>query len=287
MGAIAGYAARGGRLFLVLLVIALIGSFILGAASAGLAGVFCGLVLAGITFVPIAFGVLMGVLLRGALKSSSFSQRDHLPLILFALIGPVWAAAEGPPPIYQTVTVTTSRVIAAPVNAVWDSIVFFEDVRHEPPLILRVGLAHPLYTFGKSVSPGDQKTCVYNKGRITKEVTEVRTGQLLAFKVIEQDIGYERDVTLEGGAFQLAAIDPTHTAVTLSTTYIPRLGPRFAWRPFEELAVHTLHDHVLQGMGLSATGDGAYRDAPRRVPRRETGRTQLQTSEPHNARDDQ
>ena len=98
MGAIAGYAARGGKLLFVLLVLTLVVSFIFAAASMSLGGVFCALVLAGITTIPILGGMAMGVLLRWALKSSKFSQREYLPLIFLALIGPVWSAIEGPPP---------------------------------------------------------------------------------------------------------------------------------------------------------------------------------------------
>jgi hypothetical protein len=36
--------------------------------------------------------------------------------------------------------------------------------------------------------------------------------------------------------------------VTLETTYVPLLTPRPAWVPFERLAIHTLHGHVLEGM---------------------------------------
>jgi Polyketide cyclase / dehydrase and lipid transport len=276
MGAIAGYAAKGGWLTLAVLVLGVMGSVLLGMASMNMGGVFCGIMLAGITLIPIWAGVFMGYILRSALKSSSFSQKRYLPVILLACIGPVWAAIEGPPAYRTRETVTTSRVIAAPVNAVWASIVFFEEVRHEPPLILRIGLAHPLYTLGKSEAVGDQKTCVYNKGRITKEVTEITTGQLLAFKVIEQDIGYERDVALVGGSFRLTPLDADHTTVTLTTSYVPRLGPRFAWRPGEKYAVHTLHDHVLEGMARKAL---AQSEQPDSAP------TRPSTQEPADARE--
>ena len=54
---------------------------------------------------------------------------------------------------------------------------FYEEVKHQPPLILRIGLAHPLYTIGSSEHVGDVKTCVYNKGHITKRITEVEPGR--------------------------------------------------------------------------------------------------------------
>ena len=91
-----------------------------------------------------------------------------------------------------------------------------------------------------------------NKGHITKRVTEVRSPELLAFDVIEQSIGYERDVRLISGSFELSPDGATHTRITLNTTYQPLLGPRWAWALGEDYAIHTLHSHVLEGMRLHA-----------------------------------
>jgi len=271
LGCLLGYGTRVKAFVRVALAIAVACTFILALMSMQLAGIFCGLLLAAIVTGPVLLGTLIGWMLRLSMKASRFSQRAHLPPVLFLAIAPVWAMIEGragPQPIEA---VSTREVIAAPLNACWDAIMFYEEVRHEPPLILRIGLAHPLRTIGSSGAVGDRKICIYNKGRITKQVTQAEPGRILAFDVIEQSIGYERSVRLTRGSFSFEPIDDAHTAVTLSTTYEPLLTPRFVWRWGEAIAVHALHGHVIEGMRRRATGIEPMTSPPRETPAHATG----------------
>ncbi len=152
-------------------------------------------------------------------------------------------------------TVSTSVDIAASPHECFESLAFYEEVKHRPPLILRIGLAHPLGAIGSSRRIGDIKKCLYNKGSITKRVTEVEPDRLLAFEVIGQHIGYERDVRLTGRSFAFEPRADGGTHVTLTTTYVPLLEPRLLWRWGEHIAVHTLHEHVLEGLSRKARGE--------------------------------
>jgi hypothetical protein len=110
-----------------------------------------------------------------------------------------------------------------------------------------LGLPRPLATGGSVAKVGDRTTCVYDKGRLVKQVTARDEGRRLAFRVVEQ--GFEtHSMRLVDGSFTFEPIDATHTRVTLETTYAPRLRPRWAWRPSEAFTVHTLHGYVLRGM---------------------------------------
>lgn len=260
-GCILGYRYRGKSYALPLLGFGLLGSVILGLASLNLAGVFCGLVLCAILSIPIAIGCLMGACLRYEMKRRNFSQAGYLPILLFASIPVIWALLEGKHALMQVERVSTYTIVAAPPEACWKSIMFYEEVTHKPPLILRVGLAHPLSTTGSSKAVGDRKTCIYNKGRITKEITGVEPNARLSFIVTEQQIGYERDVRLLGGEFKLEPVEGG-TRITLTTTYEPLLAPRFCWRPAERLAVHILHGHVLEGMKMKAEHPSTLAGAP-------------------------
>ena len=111
-------------------------------------------------------------------------------------------------------------------------------------------MPRPLYSVGRAAAVGDLRTCVYDKGRLTKRITQVEPNRLLAFRVVEQ--GFERHaMTLYGGGFAFEPADEggaPRTRVTLTTTYRSHLSPRWCWRPFEEFTVHTLHGHILGGM---------------------------------------
>jgi hypothetical protein len=73
---------------------------IVGLMSAGLAGVFIGLILATILFVPIAFGIFLGFMLRETLKVHGFSQAPYLPILAIAGVGLACAIASWPGAIW-------------------------------------------------------------------------------------------------------------------------------------------------------------------------------------------
>lgn len=251
-GAILGYSCRVRVFLLVLLSGILATSLFFGCVSFNYTGVLCGLMLAGIGLGPITIGVLMGAGLRQSLKRSRFDQRWHLPLIAFLLVPLGVALVERATYRRAPVeTVSTSVVLDARPGRAWDAIQFYEDVKHGPPPLFRLGMPRALYASGRVAAVGDVRTCVYDKGRLSKRVTEVEPGRRLAFAVVEQ--GFERhSMTLVGGSFEFEPAGPDRTRVTLTTTYHPHLAPRWCWRGLEDRTVHTLHNHVLHGMAEEA-----------------------------------
>jgi hypothetical protein len=153
-------------------------------------------------------------------------------------------------------SVVTSIDIPEPVGTTWNALMFYEEVHSPPPWLLRYGLPRPLYARGSTAHVGDIKTCVYSKGHLTKRVTGRIPNQLLAFDVIEQDKIEVHSVRLTDGSFAFSSTTPNSTHVELTTRYQPKLGPRWAWRPFERLAVHSLHGYVLEGMRIKAVQQG-------------------------------
>jgi hypothetical protein len=254
VGAIVGYSCRV-RVFLILMISLLaLAGLCTGLFTLQLVGVLCGLMLAGIALGPLIIGTLLGVALRTALKRSRFDQRWHLPLICFLLAPIAWALVERyARGASAPETVRTAVVIDATPARAWDALMFYEEVRHGPPPMFRIGMPRPLYTSGSAAAVGDQKVCVYDRGRLVKRITARDPQRLLAFTVVEQ--GFEQHaMTLAGGSFEFEPVegDAGRARVTLSTTYHPHLGPRWCWRPFERLTVHTLHRHVLRGMAEKA-----------------------------------
>ncbi len=260
IGAIIGYACRVRTFFIVLLSLLGIFAVLMGLYSGGLVGILCGLVFGGVAIGPAILGGLFGATLRNQLKRGDFSQRDWLPLVLLSLIPLSWGCMEGRH-TYPTETIETSVVIPASVVHAWDGVMFYEEVRHEPPLLLRLLLPRPLYTRGSTEHIGDIKYCIYSKGRLVKKITRREEGRLLAFEVIEQQKIEVRSIRLTSGQFRFDPIGPAQTRITLATDYQPLLGPRFAWRWAEIWATHTLHRHVLAGMEVKAKENESNRIA--------------------------
>ena len=247
IGSVIGYGVRGRSGSVVAMVAVAIGLTFL--AGAGLAGGLCVFVLALVAIVPLLLGVLLGLALRGTLKASRFSQREYLSIALL-LLPAAAAVAEGRHDRLAVMSVSTVTVVDAPPGATWDGIQFYEEVRRPVPWLLWLSPSlRPRYTRGRSERVGDLKVCVYQRGHLVKRITDVQPGRRLAFAVVEQDRIESDGVTLVDGSFQLEPIDGgRRTRVTLTTRYVPKLSPRFAYAWAEAWTVHTLHGHVLAGM---------------------------------------
>lgn len=264
VGAVVGYGCRARPFLLVLLGLAALGVVVFALYSLSVVGIYCGSVLAIVALAPIVIGTGCGVLLRAVLKESEFSQRRYLPVLGLLLAPLLWGLLErsvaAPHPIESVVT---SAEIPAPAGRAWNALMFYEEVRHRPPWLLRYGLPRPLYAVGSTAAVGDRKTCVYSKGHLTKQVTQRSPQRLLAFDVVEQDKIETRSIRLTGGSFEFYSVGARQTRVDLTTRYEPKLGPRWVWRPFERVAVHALHRHVLEGMRLAASAtDEPSQDEP-------------------------
>jgi len=246
-GVILGYGFRLSKWILPALCVLLTIGLAVGVVTLNVAGVFCGLMLSMIYLLPVLLGAFCGFMVRDVLKLTPFGQRWHLP-VLAAGAGIIIVLLGRGPARRPVESVSTSLVIPASPAVAWDALLFYEEVEHAPPFLLRVGLARPLHTQGRCNAPGDTTVCIYNKGHITKRATEVVDHKRLAFDIVDQKIGYEHDVRLTGGSFEFEALEANATLVTLTTSYEPRLGPRWIWRSGERYAVQLLHGHVLEGM---------------------------------------
>jgi hypothetical protein len=213
------------------------------------------------------------------LKRTAFGQRWYLPAVLIALLPLASALLEGrPAEEHPPENVVSRAMIGVPPQDAHARIVFFEEVKRPPPVLLRLGLPRPLYTTGSAEAPGDLKVCVYDRGVLTKRISRVQRGRLFEFDIVEQRLGLEHDVRLLDGRFELEPAGPDRTLVRLTTTYVPLLSPRWCWRPFERLAVHALHSHVLRGMAeageaaLARSRRALAGDLPLPAPETDDGR---------------
>jgi hypothetical protein len=256
LGTAIGYGCRAKVRYRILLGFAAIIIIVTTLFELNFVGIFCGAVFALIAMIPTFVGIGIGFALREKLKDSKFEQRSHLPMLTLAIavatLGIMDRLTRRPAAIESVIT---SVEIPAPIGKAWNAVMFYEEVHHPPPWLLRYGLPRPLYTRGSVAHVGDTKTCVYSKGHLTKRVTERELDRRLAFEVIEQDRIENHSVRLTDGSFEFTAVGPDRTRVDLTTRYEPKLQPRWIWRPAEELAVHTLHRHVLEGMRRKTAGE--------------------------------
>ncbi len=249
MGALLGFRVQTGIIWTIILSLVSISAVVVALVSLDISGLFCGFTLGIIFVAPFAMGLAMGMLLRFLLKRFGWGQRSYLPTILLALLPMgelgIERLFDHPDELH---TVSTSLTFHATSAKAWESMMFYEEVNVEPPWLLKLALPRPVKAEGKMGQVGEVRRCIYENGYLSKRITKRVERKELAFKVIEQKLHFERDVTLKDGSFLLNRMNENETKVVLTTRYIRHLRPAWLWRPIEEEVVHTLHQHVLEGM---------------------------------------
>lgn len=157
--------------------------------------------------------------------------------------------------------VTTTAQFDMPADALWQAMMFYEEVPSPPPLLLRWFLPCPVRTQGAGKHEGALVECTYSRGSLTKRITVLERPRLVRFEVLEQRLGIERCLTTVEGSYEFRPRG-SGTEVALTTRYRGHLRPRVLWRPLERLLAHQLHRHILGGMGAPRAGD----TAPARPP---------------------
>ncbi len=132
-------------------------------------------------------------------------------------------------------------------EAVWDHIMFYEEVPGRPPFLLRALLPHPVRTEGDKTRVGATVRCAYRGGDLVKRITKVEPPHSLQFEVVGQRLGIEGCVLTLGGSYQICTSGDV-TDVALTTNYQAFLRPRSLWRPLEAILVSQLHRHILRGV---------------------------------------
>ncbi|MGO8996251.1 MAG: SRPBCC family protein [Polyangiaceae bacterium] len=146
-------------------------------------------------------------------------------------------------------SVQTSVHFDAPPEAVWQAMLFYEEVPHRPSPLLRMFLPAPVRTHGEKTTVGSVIECTYEGGYLQKQITSSERARFVGFDVLVQELGIEDCISMQGGSYEISAdAAGKGSEVVLTTRYRGHPRPRWLWRPLERFLAHGLHRHILGGM---------------------------------------
>ena len=144
-------------------------------------------------------------------------------------------------------SVTTCQDFFAPHDAVWEALMFYEEVSKTRPFILRRFLPAPIGTEGCKSEVGSEVRCRYVDGHLVKRVTHIVRGHNYAFEIIEQNLALG-GIQLLGGEYALCKLSEDRTRVALATRYASSNYPRWLFGRFEAAVCHSFHHYILSAM---------------------------------------
>jgi hypothetical protein len=200
---------------------------------------------------PIAIPLTLGGAALGTVVQRSRRVPSGAMLCVPALL-PLMLAV----PVFDPVReVSSSIVINAPPERVWNNVVGFSEITAPPDLVFRAGIAYPL----RATIAGRIRYCMFTTGAFVEPIEVWDAPRRLAFGVrsspppLEEMSPYNiRPPHLDGyfvsthGQFLLERLPSGGTRLTGTTWYRNRLAPAAYWGLWSDAIIHRIHMRVLR-----------------------------------------
>jgi len=255
--------------------VGLLATTFLLALAAGTDGAICLLMAAPLSCFAAATGTLLGMgvarLARwgdGNGRSGGGSRLSGLLAFPVLWIGMAVEPSLLPEPPLRAVT--TSVIIDATPEAVWDTVIAFPPLTSPPEGVLRLGIAYPVGATLEGEGVGAVRRCEFSTGTFVEPVTVWRPGELLAFDVLEQpapmtetspwedlDVPHlSGSFASEKGEFRLTPTADGKLHLQGTTWYRQHLWPQVYWNEIADGLVHRIHGRVLDHVAACAEATG-------------------------------
>lgn len=187
---------------------------------------------------------------------SKFSNSNAV-IILFSvlILGLSFTEKDKKPSLSE---VTTSIIIHAPIEKVWENVVTFPQLDEPTEILFKAGIAYPINATIEGEGVGAIRYCNFTTGSFVEPITTWNAPTHLAFDVLEQpipmkeisywnfDAAHLHDYfQSKNGEFRLKKIDQSTTELTGTTWYTHKIYPEVYWRLWSNEIIHQIHYRVL------------------------------------------
>ena len=218
-------------------------------------GLICLLMALPLALVLALVGAVFGRYLGASIGAAGGSSLACLLCLTFPLLVGFENAAAPEPVIRK---VTTSVLIDASIEDVWDTVIAFPAITESPQGIFRFGIAYPLEARIEGHGVGAVRYCTFSTGNFVEPITRWEAPHRLCFDVSEnpppmKELSIYGDVhaphlhshmVSKRGQFRLERRD--HQVLLEGTTwYRHSISPQFYWGVVSDEIIHRIHLRVL------------------------------------------
>ena len=224
----------------------------LGIMLVAIEGLICVAMASPILFAFSAIGALTTFLY---IDKSVRNINSIIVLFSISIIGVSFVEKENIPSVSH---VTTSIIIDAPIEKVWENVIIFPQLEEPKELLFRAGIAYPINATIDGKGIGAIRYCNFTTGSFVEPITTWNAPHHLAFDVLEQpapmkeisywdfDAAHLHDYFIsKNGEFRLKKISQNKTELIGTTWYTHHIYPEFYWRLWSNHIIHKIHYRVL------------------------------------------
>jgi hypothetical protein len=213
-----------------------------------LEGFWCVVTLVPLITVLVFVGAWLGWLIRDRIVNKMSRGRDLklslYPLLIILLSATIEHYASDK---YDFGKIESSVFLPFAKEVVYDYIKSVDTLNSEKPFLLHIGLSVPLKCVLVKEEVGAERICYFKEGTIKEKVTELERGRILKMVVTEYNLPGRKWLKFNDAIYTFKEVK-NGTELTRITTYRTELRPRFYWRFWEQKAIETEHEYVLNDL---------------------------------------
>lgn len=218
-------------------------------------GLVCLLMALPLALLLALIGTALGRWAGNALDKKGSASIASLLAVAFPLLVSFEHATAPAPVIRQ---VTTSVMIDAPIEKVWQTVIAFPEITEAPQGIFRWGIAYPLRAHIEGQGVGAIRYCTFSTGDFVEPITEWSAPHLLCFNVTSSPLPM-KELTIykdlhaphlhghmesKKGQFLLTQ-EGDKVRLEGTTWYTHSIAPEFYWGLISDEIIHRIHLRVL------------------------------------------
>jgi hypothetical protein len=218
-------------------------------------GLICLLMALPLALVLALIGACLGRLVGSSIGGAAGASVASLLSLSFPfLVGFEHATTTGP----VIREVTTSVLIDARIEDVWDAVIAFPEITEPPGMIFRLGIAYPIEARIEGQGVGAIRYCEFSTGSFVEPITKWDAPNRLCFDVTEnpppmKELSIYKDMHaphLHGhmvskkGQFRLSQ-QGDQVLLEGTTWYTHSISPEFYWGLVSDEIIHRIHLRVL------------------------------------------
>lgn len=201
-------------------------------------------------FLKMLFSDLIGI---GKKKEGDDSVLDDnllkssiLPFCILSIIG--FTEKQLTKNANEIVEVRSEIILPYSPMEVYHAIKTVDTLDAEKPFLMRLDLPVPQKCILEAEEVGAIRTCYFEGGTITEQVTELEKGKILRMDVLDYQLTGRTWLGFREAIYTFEELEDGTCKMTRITTYTSELYPRVYWEPLERIGVEQEHEYVFRNL---------------------------------------